>query len=69
MFKKLSSIALSVLISASASIVTATASDKGSEQNLLSEDEEVILFEEVSLSEEADHITEYRNSGYDVVYI
>ena len=69
MFKKLSSFALSVLILASASTVNATASDKKSEQKLPSEDEEVILFEDVSLLEEADHITEYRNSGYDVVYI
>ena len=31
--------------------------------------EEVTLFEDAGLLEEADHITEYRNSGYDVVYI
>ncbi len=69
MFKKLSSLALSVLFLVSASTVNATASDKESEQKLLSENEEVTLFEDIGLTEEADHITEYRNSGYDVVYI
>ena len=69
MFKKLSSLALSVLVLVSASTVNATASAKNSEQKLLSENEEVILFEDAGLLEEADHITEYRNSGYDVIYI
>ena len=69
MFRKLSSLALSVLVLVSASTVNATASDKESEQKLLSENEEVILFEDAGLLEEADHITEYRNSGYDVIYI
>ena len=69
MFRKLSSLALSVLVLVSASTINATASDKESEQKLLSENEEVILFEDTGLLEEADHITEYRNSGYDVIYI
>ncbi len=63
MFKKLSSLALSVLVLVSASMVNATASDKESEQKLLSENEEVTLFEEPA------HITAYREKGYSILYV